>query len=249
MSPRLAVLMLALATRASAAKPAPGAADFVSVQDAVPGVIVEMRYAGFHNFTGRPVAGYDAPKCLLTKEAARALAAVEADAQKRSMTLKVYDCYRPQKAVDDFIAWAKRLNDRAMKAEFYPHVAKKDLFKDGYIAARSSHSRGSTMDLTLVPLPVPKEAPYRRGEKLFSCTAPQGRRFADNGIDMGTGFDCFDPLAHPDNPAVGKRALADRMLLRSLMEKHGFKGIPEEWWHFTLKREPFPRRYFNFDVR
>ncbi len=258
MNPRLGFLALALTllTRAAAVKAAVEAgaaqnprADFVSIEDAVPGIIVEMRYAGFHNFTGRPVTGYDAPKCLLTRQAARALASVEADAKKRSLTLKVYDCYRPQKAVDDFIAWAKQLKDRTMKAEFYPHVAKKDLFRDGYIAARSAHSRGSTMDLTLVPLPIPKEAAYREGEKLHPCTAPVGRRFADNSIDMGTGFDCFDPLAHTDNPAVGPRALANRRLLRSLMARHGFKNLPEEWWHFTLKREPFPRRYFDFDVR
>ncbi|MDE1977300.1 MAG: M15 family metallopeptidase, partial [Elusimicrobia bacterium] len=191
MNPRLGFLALALAMPAAAVKAGAAQnprADFVSIQKAVPGIIVEMRYAGFHNFTGRPVTGYDAPKCLLTRQAARALAGVEADAKKRSLTLKVYDCYRPQKAVDDFIAWAKRLKDRTMKEEFYPHVAKKDLFRDGYIAARSAHSRGSTVDLTLVPLPAPKEAVYRKGEKLYPCTAPEGRRIGDNSIDMGTGF-------------------------------------------------------------
>ncbi len=199
--------------------------DFVSLASVDPSIILEMRYYGAHNFLGRPVRGYGAPQCLLTKEAAKALSAVQAEAKKRGLSLKVYDCYRPQRAVDDFVAWAKDLSDIKMKKEFYPHVPKTELFKEGYIAAKSGHSRGSTVDLTLV------------------------RKFHNKNLDMGTGFDFFDIRAHTDNPEIGARQRSNRLLLKSLMEKQGFKNLPEEWWHYTLNPEPFPKRYFDFEIK
>jgi zinc D-Ala-D-Ala dipeptidase len=222
---------------------------FVSITSVDSTIIVEARYYGSHNFLGRPVAGYEAPLCLLTRQAANALAAVQADLLPFGLSLKTYDCYRPQRAVDDFVAWARDTADTTMKAEFYPRVDKRDLFSDGYIAERSGHSRGSTVDLTLVPLPPAPQPTFTPGQPLTRCTEPVGRRFADNTLDMGTGFDCFDPLSHTANPAVGPEAARNRLLLRSLMEKHGFRNYAKEWWHFTLTDEPFPDTWFDHPVR
>lgn len=222
---------------------------FAYLRDIDPTIIQEMRYFSHHNFVGRPIPGYFASQCILTTEAAKGLALVQADLKEYSMSLKVYDCYRPQKAVDSFVLWAKDISDNKMKKEFYPKVDKSTLFKDGYIAEKSGHSRGSTIDLTVVPLPVPKQAEYRDGEKLKTCYASASQRFKDNSLDFGTGFDCFDPLAHTANPQIDGIQKQRRLMLKSIMEKHGFKNYSEEWWHFTLSKETFPDRYFNFDVR
>jgi len=223
-------------------------AGFVDLAAIAPDVVVDMRYAGADNFLGRPARGYGAARCLLTKEAARALAAAQREAAASGVGLLVYDCYRPQRAVDHFVRWAKDLADEKMKAEFYPNVAKDRLFADGYIAEKSGHSRGSTMDLTLVRLPPAFQRPYHPGEPLKACFAPRGQRFPDNTVDMGTGYDCFDPLAHTDNPAITGVARQNRDLLRSTMAAAGFRNLPEEWWHFTLNDEPFPDTYFDFPV-
>lgn len=180
--------------------------------------MLEIRYATAHNFVGKSIDGYSRPRCLLTGPAARALQAVQAELMARKRSLQIYDCYRPQQAVDQFVRWAEDLNDTAMKVEFYPNVAKQELFAQGYIAARSGHSRGSTVDLTIA------------------------------GLDMGTPFDLFDPLSHTDNPDIGAGPAGNRQLLRALMQKHGFRNLPEEWWHYTLENEPYPDRYFNFPV-
>jgi len=212
-------------------------------------IIQEMRYVGNHNFIGKPIPGYHVPRCILTIESAEGLAKVQAELKQYSMSLKVYDCYRPQRAVDSFVIWAKDIRDTKMKKEFYPRVDKTNLFKDGYIAEKSGHSRGSTMDLTIVPLPVPRQAKYNDGEHLMECFLPVDRRFEDNGIDFGTGFDCFDPLAHTANPEVGAVQKRNRLMLKSIMEKNGFKNLEEEWWHYTFKKEAFPDQYFDFEVR
>lgn len=222
---------------------------FVALDEVAPSIIHEIRYYGNHNFIGRRIKGYRAPKCLLTKESAQALAKVQQDLQTFSFSLKVYDCYRPQRAVSDFVAWAKDLADTKMKKEFYPNVEKKNLFEEGYIADRSGHSRGSTMDLTIVRLPAPPQDHYRKGMRLISCLAPYGKRFKDNSLDMGTGYDCFDPASHTANPKRSARERANRLLLKALMEKHGFQNFEKEWWHYTLKNEPFPDRYFDFEVK
>jgi len=222
---------------------------FTYLDEVDPSIIQEMRYLGNHNFIGRPILGYYVPRCILTVEAAEALAKVQAELKQYSMSLKVYDCYRPQKAVDSFVAWAKDLNDTKTRKEFYPKVDKTNLFKDGYIAEKSGHSRGSTMDLTIVPLPIPKQTEYRGGEPLFECYLPVDKRFKDNTLDFGTGFDCFDPFAHTANQEVGSLQKRNRLMLKSMMEKNGFKNLAEEWWHYTLRNEPYPDRYFDFDVK
>ncbi|MBW1602129.1 M15 family metallopeptidase [Streptomyces sp. JJ66] len=221
---------------------------FVALAEVAPGVLEDIRYAGAHNFVGEPVDGYQEGVCLLTRDAARALARVQRAATARGYTLKVYDCYRPQRAVDRFVAWARDAHDTRMKAEFYPRVAKDRLFAEGYIAERSGHSRGSTVDVTLVRLPVVPARPYLPGEPLVPCYAPRGLRFPDASVDMGTGYDCFDRLAHTLSPHVTPRQRASRLLLRELMADGGFVNLPEEWWHFTYRDEPYPGRVFDFPV-
>ena len=217
---------------------------FVTLTDAVPDAILEIRYFSTYNFVGKRVDGYMEPTALMTKRAADSLRAVSDEAISLGYRLKIYDAYRPQKAVDHFVRWAADIPDTAMKAYFYPDLYKDVLFEQDYIAAKSGHTRGSTVDLTLFDMKTEKE------------------------LDMGGTFDWFGPESHPDfcgNPETGEytgdnssspagrsitpEQFANRMLLRKLMLKHGFKPIDSEWWHFTLKDEPFPATYFTFPVR
>jgi zinc D-Ala-D-Ala dipeptidase len=221
---------------------------FVDVKKVIPSVVLDIRYFGPHNFVGERVDGYKAPKCILTGPAAEALSRVQADLQEFSLSLKIYDCYRPQRAVDHFVRWAKNTNDTRTKKEFYPTVDKRNLFKDGYIAEKSGHSRGSTVDLTIVPVPTPAQEAYTPGQQLVECYLPVDKRFKDNSIDMGSGFDCFHVLSHPLNREVGLQQRLNRMLLKTLMDRRGFRNYDQEWWHFTLRDEPFPDRYFDFVV-
>jgi D-alanyl-D-alanine dipeptidase len=216
----LAALITSFATMA-AAQDRPAA--FVDAATVVPGLIVEARYAGSHNFVGRPIDGYEAPRCLLTRPAAEALAGVAKDVAQDGLVIKVFDCYRPVSAVANFIRWARNLNDTAGKAEFYPNVDKRTLFRDGYISSRSGHSRGSTVDLTLA--------------------RADGRE-----LDMGTPFDLFSPKSSPLDGSIGPKAVANRRELSEAMRHHGFRSYVREWWHFTLSREPFPNTYFDFPV-
>jgi zinc D-Ala-D-Ala dipeptidase len=204
-------------------------AAFVDAATMVPGLIVEMRYAGAHNFVGRPVDGYEAPHCLLTRPAAGALAEVARDLEPRGFVIKVFDCYRPARAVANFVRWARDLKDQTAKAEFYPDVDKRTLFRDGYIASYSGHSRGSTVDLTLAHA--------------------EGHELAGRELDMGTHFDFFSPKSWTADASIGAAAQANRMLLAAAMRRRGFRGYDKEWWHFTLRGEPFPDTYFDFPVR
>ncbi|MDO8527083.1 MAG: M15 family metallopeptidase [Deltaproteobacteria bacterium] len=222
---------------------------FVSLNEVDPSIIVDMRYFGKHNFIGRQIKGYRAPKCLLTKESAEALTEVQKELKQKSLSLKIYDCYRPQKAVNDFAQWTKNLQNTDMKKEFYPEEPKETLFDRGYIAYKSGHSRGSTMDLTIVPLPATEEEIYHEGQPLVECFAPETKRFKDSSIDMGTGYDCFSTLSNTDDKRIRGLQRKNRQLLKTIMEKHGFKNYDKEWWHYTLKNEPFPDRYFNFNVK
>jgi zinc D-Ala-D-Ala dipeptidase len=221
---------------------------FVYLQDMDPTILQDIRYAGDHNFIGRPIKGYLRATCILSKDAAIALTKVQEELIPYHLSLKVYDCYRPVVAVNDFIQWSQVSTDQKMKVEFFPHIKKEQLFTLGYIAAYSGHSRGSTLDLTLVDLAHPEQASYHIGQTLTHCCAPLSERFGDNSIDMGTGYDCMDPLAHAQHK-INKQADAHRLLLQSLMIKHGFEPYDKEWWHFTLKDEPYPRTYFNFTVK
>lgn len=222
--------------------------NFVYLHNVDPSILVELKYFTHHNFVGYPLPGYQNNCVILTTPAALALKAAQIEANAFGMTLKIYDAYRPQDTVDEFIRWAEDVTDQVMKSEFYPDINKADVFDLGYIMKRSTHSRGSTVDLTLVPLPVPPQPQWKPGDPLLDSRLPEGQRQSDNSIDMGTGFDCFDELSHPFNPNLPPQVRANRMLLRTLMEKHGFRGIRTEWWHFTLKDEPYPETYFNFPV-
>jgi zinc D-Ala-D-Ala dipeptidase len=199
-------------------------AAFVDAATVVPGLIVEARYAGSHNFVGRPIDGYQAPHCVLTRQAADGLAGVARELAPRGLVVKVFDCYRPTRAVANFIRWAQNLNDTAEKPEFYPQVDKRTLFRDGYISPRSGHSRGSTVDLTLA---------HADGREL----------------DMGTPFDFFSPRSWSAAADISAEAKANRALLAAAMRRHGFRPYVKEWWHFTLAKEPFPATYFDFPVR
>jgi len=197
---------------------------FVSVSEVIPDVLLDVRYYSTYNFVSERVDGYEAPVVLLTKEAAAALSLVNADMRRKDLRLVLYDGYRPQRAVDHFVRWAESA-DESMRAFFYPDVEKRDLFERGFIARRSGHSRGSTVDLTLLD------------EKTGML------------LDMGGPFDFFGELSHPDYPGVTPAQHANRMLLRQAMLDHGFKPLSTEWWHFTLKDEPYPDTYFDFPVR
>lgn len=224
-------------------------ADIISLTAVVSSQEVELdiRYHGNHNFIGKPIDGYEKPRCLLTKAAVNRLVNVKKQAENKGYKLKIYDCYRPQKAVNQFVAWANN-NDSKMKAEFYPNIAKSALLPGDYIASTSGHSRGSTIDLTLVKLPAQPSAPYNDGDVLKSCTLPAGQRYGDNSIDMGTGYDCFDKQSGIDAQGLSATALQNRKLLRDLMESNGFVSLYSEWWHFRLKDEPYKSTYFNFPV-
>ncbi|MET9735058.1 M15 family metallopeptidase [Streptomyces sp. NPDC006458] len=247
-----AVTALAAATAAPGtvhARTEPHApADFVTLRSVDRTIIQEMRYFTPHNFVGERVDGYRQPLCILTRPAAAALHTAQRRLLREGYSLKVYDCYRPQRAVDHFVRWAEDLDAEDMKAEFYPDVDKSRLFDDGYIAAKSGHSRGSTVDLTLVKLPARPTRPYRPGEALVPCYAPQQERFPDNSVDMGTGYDCFDTRSHTLDPRVQGAQRANRLHLKSALEDLGFVNLAEEWWHYTYKPEPHPDTYFDFPV-
>jgi len=200
-------------------------ADFVNAGDVVPDLVVDMRYAGSHNFVGRPIDGYEAPVCILTRRAAAALGEVQAELKDYGLGLKVFDCFRPTRAVADFVRWAQDESDTKTKAEFYPDLDKSELFPRGYIAERSGHSRGSTVDLTLVYLPWGSE------------------------VSMGCGFDLFSERSWPTDADLPSQARANRLLLSSVMQRHGFTPYEFEWWHFTLADEPYPDTYFDFPVK
>ncbi|MFD7868041.1 M15 family metallopeptidase [Streptomyces sp. NPDC057682] len=244
-----ALLAATVATPAAQARPEPKAPDaFVALSSVDPTIIQEMRYPTEHDFMGVPVDGYRQPLCILTRPAAEALHRAQQRLRPQGYSLKVYDCYRPQRAVDHFVRWAKDLDDETMKGEFYPRVDKTRLFADGYIAEKSGHSRGSTVDLTLVRLPAAPTRPYRPGEPLVPCFAPRAERFPDNSVDMGTGFDCFDTLSHTDDPRIQGVQRANRQFLKRTLTDLGFVNLAEEWWHYTFKPEAFPDTYFDFPV-
>ena len=208
---------------------------FVNLTDVVPDAILEIRYFGTYNFVGARIDGYLQPTALLVREAADSLRAVSDDLKAQGYRLKIYDAYRPQTAVDHFVRWGKDLDDTLMKPYFYPNEVKDSLFIKEYIATRSGHSRGSTLDLTLFDMRTEKE------------------------LDMGGTFDWFGRESHPDycgNPETGEylggnlteQQFANRMLLRRVMMRHGFKPYSCEWWHFTLADEPFPDTYFDIPI-
>lgn len=244
-----ALLTLTATAPVAQARPEPKAPEeFVALRSVDPTIIQEMRYPTAHNFMGVPVDGYRQPLCILTRPAALALHRAQTRLLEQGYSLKVYDCYRPQRAVNHFVRWAKDLDDERMKGEFYPRVDKTRLFADGYIAEKSGHSRGSTVDLTLVRLPATPTGPYLPGLQQVPCYAPQAERFPDNSVDMGTGFDCFDTLSHTDDPRIQGTQRANRQFLKKTLTDAGFVNLAEEWWHYTFKPELFPDTFFDFPV-
>ncbi len=221
----LAILLTASVPSTLYADPAHLPEGFSDVLAAAPEIRLDLRYLGSDNFMGRPVAGYEAARLVLSNAATDALAAVQGQLEVMGLGLLVYDAYRPQRAVDDFVRWAKDMDDQVNKQAYYPDVDKSELFERGYIAARSGHTRGSTVDVTLVAL--------ESGEPL----------------DMGTPWDFFGPESWPDDARVTEQQRANRLLLRTLMMQAGFLPYAQEWWHFTLAAEPFPGTYFDFPIR
>jgi D-alanyl-D-alanine dipeptidase len=226
---------------------------FVYLRDTDPTIVEDIRYAGSHNFVGRPINGYRAAECILSDRAANALKTVQGMLAEKKLSLIVWDCYRPKRAVDDFWQWSKDPTHAEMKAEFYPRTDKQRLFALGYLATRSAHSRGSTVDLGLVPssfslsqpsVPLPALKPAT----LKSCFSPKGERFEDGTIDLGTGYDCLDVFGSTSNASVGEAARRNRQTLKSYMVKAGFRPYAREWWHFELINEPFNRQGFDFEV-
>ena len=199
--------------------------NFVLLNDELPEAIYDIRYFTDNNFIGRRIDGYEGSFAILTKQAATALKAVSEEFSGKGLKLKIFDGFRPQRAVDHFVRWAEDISDTKMKESYYPDVDKKNLFKEGYIAEKSGHSRGSTIDLTVVD----------------SATGEE--------LDMGSGFDFFGEISHPlYQGELTEKQKENRMLLRETMLKHGFLPLESEWWHFTLKDEPFPDTYFDFPV-
>ncbi|UAM99688.1 M15 family metallopeptidase [Polaribacter litorisediminis] len=199
--------------------------NFVYLSDIDHTIKSELRYLNNNNFIGKPINGYENNCVIITKESAINLKKVQAELLKKGLSLKVFDAYRPQQAVDHFVKWAKVLKDTLMKREYYPNVDKSELFDLGYIASKSGHTRGSTIDLTIINLKTGKE------------------------LDMGSPYDFFGVQSHPFYPKISKAQKENRMLLRKLMLQNNFKPYENEWWHFTLREEPFPKTYFNFPVK
>lgn len=198
---------------------------FVYVKNIIPDLDVELRYNTSNNFVGKPISGYISNSLILTREASLALKLVHEALQEQNLCLKVYDGYRPQRAVNHFVKWARNLNDTINKHIFYPYVKKRHLFKEGYIASKSGHSRGSTVDLTIIDGNTGKP------------------------LDMGSIYDFFGEASWVDYQHISKKQRANRDLLQKVMIKHGFRNYPKEWWHFTLRGEPFPETYFDFPIK
>lgn len=218
--------------------------DFVNISDVDATIIQSHRYTVSENFLGRPVPGYHAPIFCATKPLADALKKVNADAKKLGYKLVIYDAYRPQRAVNTFVAWVNDEKDTLMKELYYPTLNKSQILKDGYIFEKSAHSRGSTVDVTLIPLEKSLK-PIALTQRTLSNgeTIPY---LDDNTVDMGSSFDLFHPASHHDSPYITSAQTKMRQLLRSLMHTHGFDEIKEEWWHYTLHKEPYPNTYFDF---
>lgn len=198
--------------------------NFVSLKEKIPNIELDIRYFGEDNFIGKPIDGYLACNATLTTKATNSLMKVQKELNGFGLGLKIFDAYRPQKAVDHFVRWGLDLEDTVMKDKYYPMVEKKNLFKEGYIAKKSSHSRGSTVDLTIIDLSSKQE------------------------LDMGSYFDFFSKHSWIRYDKITLQQRANRMLLNSVMSRYGFKSYAQEWWHFTLRGEPFKDRYFDFNI-
>lgn len=229
------------------ANAAPPPEHMVYLRTIDPSIEQDIRYASAHNFTGHPLDGYAAAECLLTLDAAKALARVQATLRAQGYGVKVFDCYRPKRAVADMGRFATQPGD-PRKAEFYPRVDKQDFWRQGYVARVSNHSRGSTVDLTLTGPNALPAADWTPIASQVDCTASYDQRWHDGALDMGTGFDCFDERAHTANPTINASAKDNRLRLGSAMAKEGFSGYSKEWWHFTYSGAGAPIDVMDFPI-
>jgi len=198
---------------------------FSYVKKIIPSIKSELRYCSHENFLGVPVEGYQENVLITSTRTANALKKVQEELLQKKLSLKIFDAYRPQTAVNHFVKWARKINDTIKKEDYYPNLKKRNLFKLGYISSRSGHSRGSSVDLTVVDLKTNKE------------------------LDMGSPFDFFGEISHSYHTKISEKQKANRKLLRDVMIKHGFRPYKNEWWHFTLNNEPFPNTYFDFPIK
>lgn len=231
------VLLTRMLTPSAVAQPLPP--GFVYLRDFDPTIEQDIRYAGVDNFVGHALPGYEAAECVLREPVARALAAVQADLQAQRLWLKVYDCYRPTRAVRAMANWAVDSASNRTDAHFFPHISKGALLARGYIAANSTHSAGIAVDLTLVARGAPPEIRTPGGP----CHGPP-----DDSLDMGTTFDCLDPMAHTANPAIGGPARQHRALLLAAMQRRGFANYWREWWHFSFPGGGTASTAFDFPI-
>ena len=227
------------------ASPGPTPNPLVYLRDVDASIVQDIRYAGANNFTGRQVPGYDAPECMLLRDVAEALSRVQQGLLQHKLSLKVYDCYRPRRAVRAFESWVREPELDPLLKRFHPSLDKSQLIDLGYIAAVSSHSRGNTVDVTLISLPAKRARPFKVDAAYGPCAGPPEARAPDSSVDMGTSFDCFDPLSHTKAPGLAPQQQRWRQALVDAMAEHGFRNYQKEWWHFTYMPE---RRGRAFDV-
>jgi D-alanyl-D-alanine dipeptidase len=229
-------------------KPPPLPEPLVFLADIDPSIVQDIRYATANNFTGRPVAGYGAGECVLLRGVALAISRVQKDLASEGYGLKVYDCYRPERAVNSFAAWARKGADDPATRRFHPRVPRSGLVGKGYIGSVSLHSQGRAVDVTLVRLPAPAQAAFEPAAAYGACNAPKAERAPDNGVDMGTDFDCFDSASHVASADVNAEQRRLRRLLAAAMELRGFSGYAQEWWHFSHPSREAGRRSFDVVV-
>ncbi len=245
----LVALSIGSIPRLNAKQPSPVLPPgFVYLRDVAPTILQDMRYASDNNFTSKKLPGYQAGECVLRTQVANALFNIQQHVKSQGLTLKVYDCYRPKRAVAAFALWASNQGEHASK-NYYPRIAKTSLFKKGYIARRSGHSMGSTVDLTLVRPASLKQRKHHPQEKTEDCTSPRNKRAFDTSVDMGNAFDCFDVLSHTNHPGIRGHARLNRQNLRAIMTRFGFANYRKEWWHYSFKKRRYPRTYYDFVIR
>jgi D-alanyl-D-alanine dipeptidase len=220
---------------------------FVYLRDVDPTIVQDIRYAGADNFIGRPLPGYGAAECILRRDVAAALKRVQMDLTGSGLALKVYDCYRPEQAVRAMASWANDGHTGNAGSRFFPRLSKSSLFARGYISAKSAHSAGIAVDLTLIAVPSAAAARFDLAASYGPCTGPAAKRSPDNSLDMGTGFDCFDVNSHTVSAAISAEQRRWRVLLVAVMAKRGFSNYHREWWHFTYANRD-PASHYDFPI-
>jgi zinc D-Ala-D-Ala dipeptidase len=243
----LIVLAVAACASATTAQSLPG--SFVYLRDIDPSIIQDIRYAGPNNFVGRPLAGYDAGECVVKRDVGLALERVQRELASRKLSLKMLDCYRPARAVHDMVVWARNGRETPAERRYNPALSKKDLFRLGYIAEHSGHSTGAAVDLTLVDLKAGNSAAYDPSKAYADCTAAASARAPEASVDMGTGYDCSDVMAHTAARSITPDQRRWRNVLVAAMARQGFVNYSKEWWHFSLPGAAGPAYDFPVTAR